>query len=67
MNPRSTQTKGGTYAPSRSRRKSSRNAAGDGEIAAIVANTALPIFMNYFDHVAKPVVDFPKASVLAAL
>jgi uncharacterized peroxidase-related enzyme len=39
---------------------------GDGEIAEIVANTALHIFMNYFDHVAKPALDFPKALVLAA-
>ncbi len=38
---------------------------GDGEITEIVANTALHIFMNYFDHVAKPVLDFPKAPELA--
>ena len=39
----------------------------DGAIAEIVANIALHIFMNYFDHVAQPVVEFPKASELAAL
>ena len=38
----------------------------DGEIAEIVANTALHLFMNYFDHVAKPVLDFPRAPELAA-
>lgn len=39
---------------------------GDAEIAEIVANVSLHIFMNYFDHVAKPTVDFPRASDLAA-
>ncbi len=38
---------------------------GDGEIVEIVANTAFHIFMNYFDHVARPRLDFPKASDLA--
>jgi uncharacterized peroxidase-related enzyme len=31
----------------------------DGDIAEIVANTALNIFTNYFNHVAETVVDFP--------
>lgn len=32
---------------------------GDGEIAEIVANTALNLFTNYFNHVAGTTVDFP--------
>ena len=32
---------------------------GDGEIAEIVANVALNLFTNYFNHVADPQVDFP--------
>lgn len=32
----------------------------DGEIVEIVANVALNIFTNYFNHVAQTVVDFPK-------
>jgi uncharacterized peroxidase-related enzyme len=39
---------------------------GDGDIAEIVANVALNIFTNYFNHVADPVVDFPAAQPLAA-
>lgn len=35
----------------------------DGEIAEIVANVALNIFTNYFNHVAATEVDFPKVSV----
>lgn len=31
----------------------------DGEIAEIVANVAVNIFTNYFNHVAQTVVDFP--------
>jgi uncharacterized peroxidase-related enzyme len=31
----------------------------DGEIAEIVANAALNLFTNYFNHVADPQVDFP--------
>jgi AhpD family alkylhydroperoxidase len=31
----------------------------NGEIVEIVANVVLNIFMNYLDHVARPVVDFP--------
>ena len=38
----------------------------DGEIVEIVANTALNIFTNYFNHVAGTVVDFPAAPKLAA-
>jgi uncharacterized peroxidase-related enzyme len=36
----------------------------DGDIAEIVANTALNIFTNYFNHVAGTVVDFPAAPKL---
>jgi uncharacterized peroxidase-related enzyme len=38
----------------------------DGDIVEIVANTALNIFTNYFNHVAGTVVDFPAAPKLAA-
>ena len=38
----------------------------DGEIAEIVANVALNIFTNYFNHVAGTEVDFPKVPALAA-
>jgi uncharacterized peroxidase-related enzyme len=38
----------------------------DGDIAEIVANTALNIFTNYFNHVAGTVVDFPAVPKLAA-
>jgi len=38
----------------------------DGEIAEIVANVALNIFTNYFNHVAGTAVDFPAAPSLAA-
>jgi uncharacterized peroxidase-related enzyme len=37
----------------------------DGDIAEIVANTALNIFTNYFNHVAGTIVDFPAAPKLA--
>ncbi len=36
----------------------------DGQIAEIVANVALNIFTNYFNHVAGTEVDFPAAPVL---
>lgn len=36
----------------------------DGEIAEIVAATSLNIFTNYFNHVADPEIDFPKAEDL---
>lgn len=36
----------------------------DGEIAEIVANVALNIFTNYFNHVADTEVDFPQAPAL---
>jgi len=39
---------------------------GDGEIAEIVANVALNVFTNYFNHVAGTEVDFPAAPDLAA-
>jgi len=38
----------------------------DGEIAEIVANVAINIFTNYFNHVAGTEVDFPAAPELAA-
>ena len=38
----------------------------DGEIGEIVANVALNIFTNYFNHVAGTEVDFPAAPSLAA-
>ncbi|MFN0123455.1 MAG: carboxymuconolactone decarboxylase family protein [Blastocatellia bacterium] len=38
---------------------------GDGEITEIVANVALNIFTNYFNHVAQTVVDFPKVALTA--
>jgi uncharacterized peroxidase-related enzyme len=37
----------------------------DGEIAEIVANVALNLFTNYFNHVAGTEVDFPVAPELA--
>jgi uncharacterized peroxidase-related enzyme len=43
-----------------------KNGFTDGDIAEIVANTALNIFTNYFNHVAGTVVDFPAAPKLAA-
>ena len=36
----------------------------EGDIAEIVANVAINIFTNYFNHVARTDVDFPKVSVL---
>jgi uncharacterized peroxidase-related enzyme len=38
---------------------------GDGEIAEVVANVALHLFTNYFNHVAETEVDFPEVSELA--
>ncbi len=38
----------------------------DGEITEIIANVALNIFTNYFNHVAQTVVDFPKVNLAAA-
>ena len=35
----------------------------DGEITEIVANVAVNIFTNYFNHVAQTEVDFPRVSV----
>ena len=35
----------------------------DGEITEIVANVAINIFTNYFNHVAQTVVDFPRVAV----
>jgi uncharacterized peroxidase-related enzyme len=36
----------------------------EGEIAEIIAHTALNIFTNYFNHTANTVIDFPKVSLL---
>ena len=38
----------------------------EGEVAEIVANVALNIFTNYFNHVAETEVDFPTAPDLVA-
>ena len=38
---------------------------GDGEITEIIANVALNLFTNYFNHVTDPVIDFPAAPELA--
>ena len=38
----------------------------EGEVAEIVANVALNIFTNYFNHVAETEVDFPTAPELVA-
>lgn len=38
----------------------------EGDIAEIIANVALNIFTNYFNHVAETEIDFPAASELAA-
>lgn len=35
----------------------------DGEIAEVIANAALNIFTNYFNHVAETDVDFPKVEL----
>ncbi len=35
----------------------------DGDIAEMVANVAVNIFTNYFNHVARTVVDFPRVAV----
>lgn len=37
----------------------------DGAIAEVVANVALNVFTNYFNHVADTDIDFPKAEPLA--
>lgn len=39
----------------------------DGAIVEIVANVALSIFTNYFNHVAATTIDFPKAEALSAV
>jgi uncharacterized peroxidase-related enzyme len=39
----------------------------DGEIAEIIAHVVLNIFRNYFNHIAKTPIDFPKADPLTAL
>ena len=38
----------------------------DGEIAEIVANVAINIFTNYFNHLAQTEVDFPRVPVALA-
>ena len=40
---------------------------GDVEIAEIVANVALNIFTNYFNHVAQTDIDFPRAEAIRQL
>ena len=35
----------------------------DGDIAELVANVAANIFTNYFNHVARTEVDFPRVPV----
>lgn len=35
----------------------------DGEVAEIIAHVALNTYTNYFNHVADPEIDFPKAEV----
>lgn len=37
----------------------------DGEIAEIIANVAVNIFTNYFNHIARTEVDFPKVPAVA--
>lgn len=39
--------------------------ATDAELAEVVAHVALNVFTNYFNHVADPDIDFPKAPALA--
>jgi uncharacterized peroxidase-related enzyme len=39
----------------------------DGQIGEIVANVALSIFTNYFNHVVDPEIDFPVAPALATV
>lgn len=39
----------------------------DGDVAEIIANVALTILTNYFNHVAETVVDFPAAPALASV
>ena len=36
----------------------------DGEVVEIVANVAINIFTNYFNHIANTEVDFPMAQKL---
>jgi alkylhydroperoxidase family enzyme len=38
----------------------------DGQIAEVVANVALNLFTNYFNHIAETDIDFPKAPTLNA-
>ena len=37
----------------------------EGEITEIIANVALTIFTNYFNHVAQTEIDFPEVEELA--
>jgi uncharacterized peroxidase-related enzyme len=39
---------------------------GDAEIVEIIASVSLNVFTNYFNHVVKPVIDFPRVAELAA-
>jgi uncharacterized peroxidase-related enzyme len=36
-----------------------------GEIAEVIANVALNIFTNYFNHIAQPDIDFPRVAATA--
>jgi uncharacterized peroxidase-related enzyme len=38
----------------------------EGEVAEVIANVALNIFTNYFNHIAATVIDFPQAEALTA-
>jgi uncharacterized peroxidase-related enzyme len=38
----------------------------EGEVTEVVANVALNIFTNYFNHIAGTVIDFPQAETLTA-
>ncbi|HPF37240.1 MAG TPA: peroxidase-related enzyme [Phycisphaerae bacterium] len=40
--------------------------ANDGEIAEVIANVAVNLFTNYFNHAVDTVIDFPKAEPIEA-
>jgi hypothetical protein len=37
----------------------------DGEITEVIANVALNVLINYFNHVAQTEIDFPKVELAA--
>lgn len=45
--------------------KARQTGVSSGEITEIIANVALNIFTNYFNHIARTEVDFPKISLSA--